>query len=102
MLFTYGRFLSRQLVNTVTSDKLLYQLVSGLIKYQMFICYFLYIAGISFISACVAFARIRMLKIVFGQLQNLLITSFSHFGEEQCTYVHIVLHIYAFVIIDKL
>ncbi|EEC66737.1 hypothetical protein OsI_33080 [Oryza sativa Indica Group] len=45
MLFAYGRFLSRQLVNTVTSDKLLYKLVSGLIKYQMFICYFLYIAG---------------------------------------------------------
>jgi len=45
MLFTYGRFLSRQLVNTVTSDKLLYKLVSGVIKYQMFICYFLYIAG---------------------------------------------------------
>nr|CAB3456794.1 unnamed protein product [Digitaria exilis] len=44
MLFTYGRFLSRQLVNTMTSDKLLYKLVSGLIKYQMFICYFLYIA----------------------------------------------------------
>lgn len=45
MLFTYGRFLSRQLVNTVNSDRLLYQLVSGLIKYQMLICYFLYIAG---------------------------------------------------------
>ncbi|KAG8088356.1 hypothetical protein GUJ93_ZPchr0010g10473 [Zizania palustris] len=45
MLFAYGRFLSWQLVNTVTSDKLLYKLVSGLIKYQMFICYFLYIAG---------------------------------------------------------
>ncbi|CAD5184911.1 phosphatidate cytidylyltransferase 1-like isoform X1 [Musa acuminata AAA Group] len=45
MLFTYGHFLTQQLVNTVTSDKLLCQLVSGLIKYQMFICYFLYIAG---------------------------------------------------------
>ncbi|KAJ4809507.1 Phosphatidate cytidylyltransferase [Rhynchospora pubera] len=45
MLFTYGRFLSQQLVNTVTSDKLLYKLVSGFVKYQMFICYFLYIAG---------------------------------------------------------
>lgn len=45
MLFTYGRFLSHQLVNTMTSDKLLYKLVSRLIKYQMFICYFLYIAG---------------------------------------------------------
>ncbi|CAL9098781.1 unnamed protein product [Musa textilis] len=48
-LFTYGRFLTRQLSNTVTSDKLLCQLVSGLIKYQMFICYFLYIAGYTFI-----------------------------------------------------
>jgi hypothetical protein len=45
MLYTYGRFLSRQLVNTVTSEHLLYKVVSGLIKYQMFICYFLYIAG---------------------------------------------------------
>ncbi|CAM0882619.1 unnamed protein product [Alopecurus aequalis] len=45
MLFTYGRFLSRELVNTVSSDHLLYKVVSGLIKYQMFICYFLYTAG---------------------------------------------------------
>lgn len=45
MLYTYGRFLSRHLVNTVTSDKLLYKFVSGLIKYHMFSCYFLYIAG---------------------------------------------------------
>ncbi|KAJ6805289.1 putative phosphatidate cytidylyltransferase 1 [Iris pallida] len=45
MLFAYGRFLSRHFVNTVTSDKLLYQLARGLIKYQMIICYFLYIAG---------------------------------------------------------
>lgn len=50
MLYTYGRFLSRQLVNTVTSDHLLYKVVSGLIKYQMFICYFLYIAGMLSIS----------------------------------------------------
>ncbi|GJN34216.1 hypothetical protein PR202_gb22862 [Eleusine coracana subsp. coracana] len=35
MLFTYGRFLSRQLVNTVTSDKLLYKLVSMLIKFLL-------------------------------------------------------------------
>ncbi|XP_078151398.1 phosphatidate cytidylyltransferase 1-like [Carex rostrata] len=45
MLFTYGRFLSHHLVNTVTTDKLLYKLVSALVKYQMLICYFLYIAG---------------------------------------------------------
>uniref|UniRef100_A0A5B6Z9Z0 Phosphatidate cytidylyltransferase n=1 Tax=Davidia involucrata TaxID=16924 RepID=A0A5B6Z9Z0_DAVIN len=45
MLFVYGRILSQRLVNTVTLDKFLYQLVSGLIKYHMVTCYFLYIAG---------------------------------------------------------
>ena len=45
MLFVYGRILSPRLVNTVTSDKVLYKLVSNLIKYHMVICYFLYIAG---------------------------------------------------------
>ncbi|CAK9182235.1 unnamed protein product [Ilex paraguariensis] len=45
MLFVYGRILSQRLVNTVTLDKFLYQLVSGFIKYHMVMCYFLYIAG---------------------------------------------------------
>ncbi|KAJ8431674.1 hypothetical protein Cgig2_007496 [Carnegiea gigantea] len=45
MLFVYGRILNRQLVNTVSSDKVSYKLLSGIIKYQMVICYFLYIAG---------------------------------------------------------
>ncbi|KAG0477385.1 hypothetical protein HPP92_014226 [Vanilla planifolia] len=45
MLFTYGRFLSQHLVNTITTDKLLYRLVSWIVKYQMFICYFLYTSG---------------------------------------------------------
>ncbi|XP_054803785.1 phosphatidate cytidylyltransferase 2-like [Prosopis cineraria] len=45
MLFVYGRILSQRLVNTVTSDKVLYKLVSSLIKYHMAICYSLYIAG---------------------------------------------------------
>ncbi|KAF5944201.1 hypothetical protein HYC85_018278 [Camellia sinensis] len=45
MLFVYGRILSQRLVNTVTSDKFLYQLVSIFIKYHMVTCYFLYIAG---------------------------------------------------------
>ncbi|KAG6512955.1 hypothetical protein ZIOFF_031094 [Zingiber officinale] len=49
MLFAYGRFISRQLVNTVTSDKLYYKVVSGLVKYQMVICYFLYIAEYRFL-----------------------------------------------------
>ncbi|KAG8490186.1 hypothetical protein CXB51_016038 [Gossypium anomalum] len=45
MLFVYGRLLSQPLVNSITPDKFLYQFVSSLIKYQMAICYFLYIAG---------------------------------------------------------
>uniref|UniRef100_A0A7C8ZPT2 Phosphatidate cytidylyltransferase n=1 Tax=Opuntia streptacantha TaxID=393608 RepID=A0A7C8ZPT2_OPUST len=45
MLFVYGRILNRQLVNTVSSDRVSYKLLSGIIKYQMVICYFLYIAG---------------------------------------------------------
>lgn len=45
MLFVYGRILSQRLVNTVTSDKFLYQFVSSLIKYHMVVCYFSYIAG---------------------------------------------------------
>ncbi|CAA6658734.1 unnamed protein product [Spirodela intermedia] len=64
MTFVYGRFLSRQLVNTVTSDKLLYKLVSGLIKYQMFICYFLYIAG--FVWFILTLKK-KMYKYQFGQ-----------------------------------
>uniref|UniRef100_A0A7C8ZPG5 phosphatidate cytidylyltransferase n=1 Tax=Opuntia streptacantha TaxID=393608 RepID=A0A7C8ZPG5_OPUST len=47
MLFVYGRILNRQLVNTVSSDRVSYKLLSGIIKYQMVICYFLYIAGFS-------------------------------------------------------
>lgn len=46
MLFVYGRILSQRLVNTVASDKVLYKLVSRFIKYHMFTCYFLYIAGL--------------------------------------------------------
>lgn len=45
MLFVYGRIISQRLVNTVTSDKFFYRLVGRIIKYQMVICYFLYIAG---------------------------------------------------------
>ncbi|KAK9127010.1 hypothetical protein Scep_015856 [Stephania cephalantha] len=64
MLFVYGRILRQQLVNTVTSDKVLYKLVSGLIKYQMVICYFLYIAG--FIWFILTLKK-KMYKYQFGQ-----------------------------------
>lgn len=45
MLFVYGRILNQRLVNTVTMDKYLYQLVNNFIKYHMVTCYFSYIAG---------------------------------------------------------
>ncbi|XP_057960722.1 phosphatidate cytidylyltransferase 1 isoform X2 [Malania oleifera] len=64
MLFVYGRILSQRLVNTVTSDKFLYQFVSSLIKYQMFICYFLYIAGFMWFILTL---KKKMYKYQFGQ-----------------------------------
>lgn len=64
VLFVYGRILSQQLVNTVTSDQFLYKLVSGLIKYQMVICYFLYIAGFLWF---VLTLKKGMYKYQFGQ-----------------------------------
>lgn len=45
MVYVYGRFLSKQLVSTISSDRILTQLFNELIKYHMIICYFLYIAG---------------------------------------------------------
>ncbi|KAI4306153.1 hypothetical protein L6164_029454 [Bauhinia variegata] len=64
MLFVYGRILSQQLVNTVTSDKFFYRLVGGLIKYHMVICYFLYIAGFMWFILSL---RKKMYKYQFGQ-----------------------------------
>ncbi|XP_019459596.1 PREDICTED: phosphatidate cytidylyltransferase 1-like [Lupinus angustifolius] len=64
MLYVYGRILSQQLVNTVTSDKFFYRLVSNLIKYQMVICYFLYIAGFVWFILSL---RKRYYKYQFGQ-----------------------------------
>ncbi|KAA8527014.1 hypothetical protein F0562_008757 [Nyssa sinensis] len=59
-----GRILSQQLVNTVTSDKFFYMLLSGLIKYQMVICYFLYIAGFMWFILTL---KKKMYKYQFGQ-----------------------------------
>ncbi|XVF70746.1 hypothetical protein PTKIN_Ptkin11bG0187600 [Pterospermum kingtungense] len=64
MLFVYGRILSLRLVNTVTSDKIFYRLVSRLIKYQMVICYFLYIAGFMWFILTL---KKKMYKYQFGQ-----------------------------------
>ncbi|XP_023635131.1 phosphatidate cytidylyltransferase 3 isoform X1 [Capsella rubella] len=64
MLFVYGRMLQQQLVNTVSSDRFIYKLVSGLIKYQMVIWYFLYIAG--FIWFILTLKK-KMYRYQFGQ-----------------------------------
>ncbi|KAF9591792.1 hypothetical protein IFM89_007347 [Coptis chinensis] len=64
VLFVYGRILSQHLVNTVTSDQFLYKLVSGLVKYQMVICYFLYIAGFMWFILTL---KKKMYKYQFGQ-----------------------------------
>ncbi|KAJ9672222.1 hypothetical protein PVL29_025736 [Vitis rotundifolia] len=64
MLFVYGRILSQQLVNTMSTDKFFYKLVSGLLKYQMVICYFLYIAGFMWFILTL---KKKMYKYQFGQ-----------------------------------
>ncbi|GAB4846092.1 phosphatidate cytidylyltransferase [Ancistrocladus abbreviatus] len=64
MLFVYGRILSQQLVNTMMSDRIFYKLVSGLLKYQMVICYFLYIAGFMWFILTL---KTKMYKYQFGQ-----------------------------------
>ncbi|KAK7245935.1 hypothetical protein RIF29_40789 [Crotalaria pallida] len=64
MLFVYGRTLSPRLVNTVTSDMVLYRLVSSLIKYHMVICYSLYIAGFMWFILTL---KKKMYKYQFGQ-----------------------------------
>lgn len=77
MLFVYGRILSQRLVNTVTSDKFLYQLVSSLIKYHMVVCYFLYIAGFMWFILTL---KKKMYKYQFGQYawtHMILITVFT-------------------------
>ncbi|KAF1895229.1 hypothetical protein Lal_00043874 [Lupinus albus] len=64
MLFVYGRTLSPRLVNTVTSDMVLYRLVSSLIKYHMVICYSLYISGFMWFILTL---KKKMYKYQFGQ-----------------------------------
>lgn len=94
MLFVYGRFLSRQLVNTVTSDKLLYQLVSGLIKYQMFICYFLYVAG--FVWFILTLKK-KMYKYQFGQYAWTHMILFLVFAQSAFTVANIFEGIFWFL-----
>ncbi|KAI3504399.1 hypothetical protein L1887_25853 [Cichorium endivia] len=45
MLYVYGRILSQQIMHAVTPEKFFYKLATSFMKYQMVICYFLYITG---------------------------------------------------------
>ncbi|KAI3686199.1 hypothetical protein L1987_79872 [Smallanthus sonchifolius] len=45
MLYVYGRILGQQKMHAVTPEKIFYKLATNFMKYQMVICYFLYIAG---------------------------------------------------------
>ncbi|CDP13780.1 unnamed protein product [Coffea canephora] len=64
MLHVYGRILSQHLVKTVTSERAFYKLVNKLVKYQMVICYFLYIAGV---VCFILTLKKKMYKYQFGQ-----------------------------------
>ncbi|XP_031102958.1 phosphatidate cytidylyltransferase 1-like isoform X2 [Ipomoea triloba] len=54
----------QQLVNTVISDQFSYKLVGMFIKYQMVICYFLYIAGVMWFILTL---KKKMYQYQFGQ-----------------------------------
>ncbi|CAM8896388.1 unnamed protein product [Rhodiola kirilowii] len=64
MLFVYGRILNQRLVNTVTSDRVLFKLVGYLTKYHMVICYALYIIGFMWFILTL---KKKMYKYQFGQ-----------------------------------
>ncbi|KAL6965122.1 phosphatidate cytidylyltransferase [Sarracenia purpurea var. burkii] len=64
VLFVYGRILNQRLVNTITTDKFLFKLVSSFIKYHMVTCYFLYIAGFMWFILTL---KKKMYKYQFGQ-----------------------------------
>ncbi|RYR63327.1 hypothetical protein Ahy_A04g021136 isoform K [Arachis hypogaea] len=67
-----------RLVNTVTSDMVLYRLVSSLIKYHMVICYALYISGFMWFILTL---KKKMYKYQFGQYawthMILIVSSFT-------------------------
>ncbi|XP_057978038.1 phosphatidate cytidylyltransferase 1-like isoform X2 [Malania oleifera] len=95
MLFVYGRILSQQLVNNGSSDKFVYKLVNGLIKYQMVICYFLYIAG--FVWFILTLKK-KMYKYQFGQYAWTHMILFVVFVQSAFTVVNIFEGIFWFLL----
>ena len=66
MIYVYGRFLTRQLVSSISTDKLLTLIFSGLIKYHMLISYFLYIAGECKTCKSCKFCELMRFTFLFG------------------------------------
>ncbi|KAL4563284.1 hypothetical protein LXL04_027324 [Taraxacum kok-saghyz] len=64
MLFVYGRILSQQIMHAVNSDKFFYKLATSFMKYQMVICYFLYITGFMWFILTL---KAKMYKYQFSQ-----------------------------------
>jgi len=95
MLFVYGRILSQRLVNTVTSDMVLYRLVSNLIKYHMVICYSLYIAGFMWFILTL---KKKMYKYQFGQYAWTHMILIVVFGQSSFTVASIFEGIFWFLL----
>ncbi|XP_023751231.1 phosphatidate cytidylyltransferase 1 [Lactuca sativa] len=64
MLFVYGRILSQQIMHAVTPEKFFYNLATSFMKYQMVICYFLYITGFMWFILTL---KAKMYKYQFSQ-----------------------------------
>ncbi|KAJ7520139.1 hypothetical protein O6H91_20G068400 [Diphasiastrum complanatum] len=86
MVYVYGRFLSKQFVNTISSDKLLSQLFSGFIQYHMLICYCMYIAG--FVWFILTLKK-GMYKYQFGQYAWTHMILFVVFAQSSFTVANI-------------
>eukprot|EP00252_Welwitschia_mirabilis_P005473 TRINITY_DN1595_c0_g1_i2.p1 TRINITY_DN1595_c0_g1~~TRINITY_DN1595_c0_g1_i2.p1 ORF type:complete len:428 (+),score=51.18 TRINITY_DN1595_c0_g1_i2:237-1520(+) len=95
MIYVYGRFLSRQLVNTVSSDKVLYRVFSNLIKYHMIICYFMYIAGFVWFIVTL---KSKMYKYQFGQYAWTHMILFVVFAQSSFTVANIFEGIFWFLL----
>lgn len=64
MLYVYGRILSNQIKHAATPEKFFYKLATSFLKYQMVICYSLYITGFMWFILTL---KAKMYKYQFSQ-----------------------------------
>ncbi|XP_024544214.1 phosphatidate cytidylyltransferase 1 [Selaginella moellendorffii] len=86
MVYAYGRFLKKQFVNTISSDKILLMIFSGLIKYHTMICYLIYITG--FVSFILTLKK-RMYRQQFGEFAWTHMILFVVFAQSSFTVANI-------------